>query len=186
MPFKIKILMMLKNEDDLLLKWGIFHGNMVGYENLIIFDNGSSSNITLDALHVLERDGAIVVRDKNSRDDFYNKGTVISNYIKECDANDPADFYFPLDCDEFLGTSVADESVASFEIEEISNSLSIHLNSSDILMIGGEYGNFPGHPDMFRFSPTQRKCFFAKGACDTLNRGYHQAKVTLPLLANPD
>src|SRR5680860_325993 len=115
---RICILSMQRNEGVLLETWAHYHGKLFGYENIHLFDNGSDDSLTIEVLHTLERLGVSLYRDYRTRSDYENKGTVIVNKINELDrTSDEFDFYFPLDCDEFL--SAADEHGYYFDSDSI-------------------------------------------------------------------
>ena len=171
---KVAIIMMQKNEDELLDKWADFHGALFGYENLYIFDNGSTSDESIKALNSLESLGCNINRENNTKKDFEAKGDIIGNKIKELEALNKYDFYFPLDCDEFLGV-VNDNDKASFDIEDIEAELSKYVGSKDVLVNKVQFFNSPISKVHFRYIDT-RKCFFYKGNFKSLDIGFHWGK----------
>ncbi len=46
-----------------------------------------------------------------------------------------------------------------------------------VLAIGGALDNNPAHPDWYSFEPAQWKCFFAAGACRSLDIGFHNGRA---------
>jgi hypothetical protein len=169
---KIKILMMFKNEDELLVPWVAYHSALVGPENLLIFDNGSTSKKTLDAIaHVTETYGVKIDGSRSAPEDFINKGEIFRYAIQGLDANDPADFYFPLDCDEFL--AVQDNREVWCTREKLHEELEKHRDSALPLKIYAGLDNNPFHPGYFKWSIGQLKTFFTKGTCKYLDHGYH-------------
>jgi hypothetical protein len=169
--FKIAILMMLKDEGDLALPWIKYHGSVFGYPNLFIYDNGSQDSATLAALEFAKENGANCRFDRSKFEDFKAKGDIFSALIKELDLHSPYDFYFPLDCDEFLAAKLNGNYV--FDLEQISESLVPFLGSPDQLKIGFCPTNHPQKPCHFRNSASQRKFFFAQGSCQRLDHGFH-------------
>jgi len=169
--FRICILMMLKNEADLALSWVKYHGSIFGFENLYIFDNGSDDEATLSAVRYAQESGANCYFDKSTFEDFKNKGAIFANLIKELDSKDPYDFYFPLDCDEFLAAKVDGNYV--HDLEGISQSLAKYENSPDQLKVGSCPTNNPLKKSYYKIDLQQRKFFFAKGTCVSLDRGFH-------------
>jgi hypothetical protein len=171
---KVAIIMMQKNEDELVNKWADFHGALFGYENLYIYDNGSTSTESIRALNSLERLGCNINRENNTKKDFEAKGEIIGNKIKELEALNKYDFYFPLDCDEFLGV-VNNKDEASFDIEAIEAELSKYVGSKEVLVNKVQFFNSPISKVHFRYIDT-RKCFFYKGNFKSLDIGFHWGK----------
>jgi hypothetical protein len=174
---KIKIIMMLKNEDELARPWIRYHGVTVGYHNLFIFDNGSTSNRTLLALKQGAEAGATVYYSHCSPQDFVQKGRIFADLIREMDLHDPADFYLPLDCDEFLACKYGDRVDCSRD--GIVENLGLYAKNPSPLAIAAGLDNHPRKPAFFRWSPTQRKTFFAEGACASLDHGFHVGRSRL-------
>ena len=71
-PMNIAILMMQKNEDELLGKWIAYHSYLVGHQNLFIYDNGSTSERTLEALSEAKAAGINVITEFASKQDYEN------------------------------------------------------------------------------------------------------------------
>jgi hypothetical protein len=164
--------MMCKNEDELLPIWGRYHGHLLGFENLYVFDNGSTTAASLTALDDLHAAGVHVDRSFGRVEDYPSKGQITAGEIRRLDRERPADFYFPLDCDEFLavedGPYALDCTRAGLERE-----LAPHAGFSGVLTICAGYDNSPETPGLYVRSPEQRKAFFAQGACTDLDHGSH-------------
>lgn len=167
---KIACIMMQKNERELLDIWIQYHGSLFGYENLYIFDNGSDEDVK-NVLEKYDGFGVNIFFDHNQPLDFENKGVIIGNLIKTLDKRGNHDFYFPLDCDEFLGCIDANGNVCC-EKREIEAELSRLLNSQDLLMIKQQLFNHPASKSQFWFRP-DRKCFFRKNTFYSLDVGFH-------------
>jgi hypothetical protein len=75
---KIRIITMLKNENDLTLPWIKYHGSLVDYENLIILDNGSTDERTLLALKWGAERGAAVDYQYSTKAQFVERGRFTS------------------------------------------------------------------------------------------------------------
>src|SRR4051794_8936502 len=99
---RIACLMMQKDEDILLRPWLLYHGYLFGFENLYVFDNGSSSEAVLATLQAFAAVGVNVDFTHDRPEDFEFKGEVIGRTIKEFRQDDRYDIALPLDCDEFL------------------------------------------------------------------------------------
>lgn len=95
---------MQRDEGPLLEAWCKFHGHLVGFENIVILDNGSRDAETLDFLRYAARHLNVKVCYRyDSTTDFNNKGNIIADLINHIDRDGEYDFFFPLDCDEFIG-----------------------------------------------------------------------------------
>ena len=90
---KIKLYTMVKDEDDIIEDWIKYHSYLFGINNLYIVDNFSKDN-TYKILLEYEKKGLNLFR----HDNYAFKGEIMSNLIK----NTQADFYFPIDIDEFI------------------------------------------------------------------------------------
>jgi hypothetical protein len=92
---KFKIILKTKNEDDLIDIWIRYYSKMVGKENLVIFDNNSTSQKVLDVyrehgIEIKKIDVPNKVHHYRLNIDFYK------NIFSSCD------WFAVLDTDEFL------------------------------------------------------------------------------------
>ncbi len=172
---KVRIIMMQRNEVDLIYPWVLYHGVRFGFQNLRVIDNGSSDSFQ-PRLDYLQSIGVQVSRQYNSREDFVNKGRIISEIIKHYDEEDPADFYFPLDCDEFVGVELQGGQLSFYEAD-IFNELRDHYKSSEALTVATYFDNHPTETASFKRTTGQRKSFFAEGTCQSLDRGFNNPKL---------
>jgi hypothetical protein len=90
----IKIFTMVKDENDIIREWIIYHAELFGYENIFIIDNYSTDG-TFEIIE--EYKGKIhIFRAKK----YQEKGILMKSLInKFCLPNDIA---FPIDIDEFI------------------------------------------------------------------------------------
>jgi len=171
----IAIIMMQKNELDLFPIWIKYHGELVGYNNIYVFDNGSDEYME-SLLGKAEEKGVNIDRNHKTGYDFENKGNIIAKKIRELDKlNIPHDFYFPIDCDEFIGVEKQDGEV-SINRKDIVDTLMNYIKSPDILMIKHGFDNHPSKYSLFG-RKGRRKCFFAQGSCRKLSLGFHTGKA---------
>jgi hypothetical protein len=168
---KIRLIMMLKNEGDLALSWITYHGSIVGYEKLIILDNGSTCDRTLSALKQGMAAGATVDYQYAAKADFTRRDQIYAALVQRMDSEDPADFYIALDCDEFL--SVVRNGRVDCSSDALEEELSSYVNCPNPLVIHSRLDNDPHRPGFFRWSPNQRKVFFAKDGCESLDQALH-------------
>ena len=95
MFMKFKIILKTKNEDDLIDVWIRYYSKMVGKENIVIFDNNSTSQKVLDSYkeHGIE---TIQIKSPNSIHSYHNN----KDFYEDLFTN--YDWFSILDTDEFL------------------------------------------------------------------------------------
>ncbi|WP_254963732.1 MULTISPECIES: glycosyltransferase family 2 protein [unclassified Cyanobium] len=169
--------MMQKNESILLEAWIRYHAEMVGKENLFIFDNGSTISSVIQVLKEAESSGVRIFWEYSTVRNFLEKGALIADLIQRLDREEDFDFYFPLDCDEFLACQT--ESGPSCCRKDIEEALRPYKGSADVLVIQHKYWNHPYRQNFYSIPTSSRKCFFANGACDYLDLGYHKGRSRL-------
>jgi hypothetical protein len=171
----IAILMMQKNEDELLSKWITYHSCLVGRKNLFLFDNGSTDAHVVNQLVEYQQRGINVIWDKNTKEDYENRGNIFCDFIQELDKKDMYDYYMLIDCDEFLAV-VDDEGNICCESKALKYSLLKYQNNDELLMIDSQYYNSSISSIWFNKQP-YRKCFFKKNTIKQLDQGFHWGKV---------
>jgi hypothetical protein len=173
---RIACLLMQKNERYLLEPWVVYHSWLFGLENLFVFDNGSVDPVALDVLERYRIRGLHVDHSFHTRANYEAKGEILADTIQRLDAGDaPYDFYFPLDCDEFL-VATTENGELLLGKSAISDALAPFLGDQRVLTVAGRYRNSPLHPD--RYLPGEaNKCFFARGSCQWLDGGYHRGRT---------
>jgi hypothetical protein len=174
---KIACVMMQKNESILLEAWIRYHAELVGKENLFIFDNGSTISSVIQVLKEAESEGVEVFWDYSRVSHYLEKGHLIAEFIQRLDREESFDFYFPLDCDEFIACQT--DSGPSCCRKDVEESLRAFKESADVLIIQHKYWNNPCRKNFYSVSTSSRKCFFAHGACDYLDQGYHHGRSRL-------
>ncbi|MBB3102457.1 glycosyltransferase family 2 protein [Azomonas macrocytogenes] len=174
---RIACLMMQKNEIDLLEKWIIHHGDIFGFENLYIFDNGSTDEKIKIISNEFTKKGVNFFFDFNTPTDFENKGKIIGRKIIELDSKEKYDFFIPLDCDEFVGVLNANGEY-SCQREDIDKELAYHIKSEDVLLFKWQCFNSPINKNSFQIQST-RKCFFRSKTFDSMDVGFHWGKSRL-------
>lgn len=170
----IAILMMQKNEHQLLKPWLLYHGFKFGFDSLFVYDNGSNDEACIQTLKDFERVGVNVIWEKTEKNDFERKGVIFSEKIKSLASEFL--FYFPMDCDEFLAVEIAPGEI-SIDKGEIFSSLESYINENAPLSIGAAYDNNPLYPSFFVRNVNQRKTFFYKETCSSLDCGFHIGKT---------
>jgi hypothetical protein len=172
MSLRIALIMMQKNEAVLLDPWLRYHEAMISAQSIFVLDNGSSDPQTLAILKAAECRGVSVNRKYNQLHDYFAAGIIVAELIKHLDRENPHDFYFPIDCDEFLACRV--NSRLSCSRNELDRSLIDLIGNKKVLTIPRKYVNNPYHPNRYSEIQWHKKCFFAQGACKSLAHGYHE------------
>lgn len=171
---RVACIMMQKDEDHLLEPWIEYHAYLFGYENLFIFDNGSTSPHTLAVLDKCEANGVTVNRDYPTQYD--RKGDIIGAKIAELEKLNCYDFMNPLDCDEFFVLQY-DKKTVSSNSEDIHAELA-RLNDDRAFRVSDAYYNIIGYPDLY-WCWEHNKTFFKAGTYAYLDHGHHSGKSRL-------
>jgi hypothetical protein len=172
MSLRIALIMMQKNETLLLDPWLRYHEAMISAQSIFIFDNGSSDPHTLATLKAAECRGVTVSRKYNQLQDYPASGIIAAELINYLDRENPHDFYFPIDCDEFLACKVNGQ--ISCSRDDLDRSLIDFIDNEKVLTIPRKYVNSPYHPNRYSEISECKKCFFAQGACQSLAFGFHE------------
>ncbi|QNT78629.1 glycosyltransferase family 2 protein [Entomobacter blattae] len=167
----VRCIMMEKNEEVLLEPWILYHAHLFGFENLTILDNGSTNQRVQTLLNKYEKRGCHIIRSFTERQNFVDKGKIITEIIQEWDrSHEPYDFAVPLDCDEFLAffdqkiLMNRDDILAEFRhLKKYDGTFLLHR----ILM------NDPVNMGLF-YPQIIRKSFFKKNTLVGLDNGYHE------------
>jgi len=173
---RIALLMMQKNEASLLGPWTRYHASLTKASSIYVFDNGSSDPKVLERLAEAERGGIQVIRSYNRPIDYLNAGDIFSAFIKHLDTTNPHDFYFPMDCDEFLACET--KSGPSCQSSDLIEQLKPFLGSQQALHIPFKYYNSPYQRNRYAKIDSCPKYFFAQGSCQSLSHGFHHATTT--------
>jgi len=174
MSIKIALIMMQKNESLLLEPWIRYHADLICTSSIFIYDNGSTDAQTLKILATAENMGLKINRTYNHQKDYYARGEIFADLIKNLDASNAHDFYFPIDCDEFLACDL--DGKLSCQRDDILTSLAPLVRDGKVLTIPHKYVNSPYHINRYSKITTCKKCFFAQGACEALSDGFHEGK----------
>jgi hypothetical protein len=175
MTLRIALLMMQKNENILLEPWITYHRNLVDSASIFIFDNGSSEPRTLSILRAAENSGIMINRAFCELRHYHERGIIFANLIKQLDQSNPHDFYFPIDCDEFLACDT--NGSLSCRQDDIEKSLISLLGSDKVLTIPHKYINNPYSPNLYSKITHCKKCFFPKDTCESMTDGFHDGQT---------
>jgi len=171
MSLRIALIMMQKNETILLDPWLRYHEAMISAQSIFVYDNGSSDPQTLRILKDAERRGVNINRQHMQLQDYLARGTIFAEHINYLDRENPHDFYFPIDCDEFLACKLNGH--LSCSRDELDRSLIDLIGNDKVLTIPSKYVNNPYRPNQYSEIHRCKKCFFAQGACQSLVDGFH-------------
>lgn len=169
--FRAAIFMMQKNEDEHLRPWLEYHSFLFGAENLYVWDNGSTSGRCLSILQEYERLGTKVDYSRTTGVDFRRKGVMMGETIKELDKSGCYDFYFPLDCDEFLAVETSPGNIRC-DSAAIAKEFAGLKGEERALSVQWAYYNVLGHKDYFWRLP-HPKTFFGFNTFKYMDHGYH-------------
>ena len=171
---RIAILVMQRDERLLLPVFLRYHESMLGSSSIYLFDNGSSDPHVIKAVKAAEARGVHVRWDHNQPNSFVDKGNIFTDLIHELDANNPFDFYFPLDCDEFLACDTPVGPSCSWA--DIEQTLTPLVDNPAALFISHKYWANPLLKNHYQLNKSSRKCFFANGACGSMDHGFHHGR----------
>ena len=164
---------MQKNEFDLFPIFIKYYGNLVGYSNIYVVDNGSSK----DMLSLLKNasDLGVNVDFSYSREtDFKNKGKIIQEKINKVLPN--YDICIPLDCDEFIGVEIATNTY-TFDKDIIIKYFSNLPNGLYELETKNRFRNsVTDYTKFYRASRPVSKVFTKKTKFINLDLGYHKCE----------
>lgn len=172
---RVACTLMQKNEALLIEPWLIYHGYMFGFENLYVWDNGSTNNSVIETLQRFESAGVNVAWDRTSLDDFHYKGGVIGTKVHEFRDQGRYDLVIPLDCDEFVAMSGA-RGLSTNRSEILTYLSKIHGKAGAPQMMWG-YHNWPGHLDLFKVEEFD-KAVIPVNDFDSIDAGFHFVKLS--------
>ena len=163
---------MQKDEDLLIDGWCRYHGNLFGYENLYVFDNGSTNEQTIETLRKYARLGANIDWSRTEVADFFFKGEVVGALFRDLQTSKRYDLFLPLDCDEFV--SVSDDRSVSFGKNAILEEMGKFIDCPDTVKIRDEFLNSPAYTDFF-YRINLNKVMFSADNFRKLDHGFHLA-----------
>jgi predicted SAM-dependent methyltransferase len=169
---KIACVMMQKDERFLLRPWLAYHGYLFGFENLFVFDNGSTRPEVRATLMEYALKGVRVDWDHPTREDYLAKGELIGARIQALDATGQYQFLLPLDCDEFVLLRTEADFVCARE--PILTWFAGLIGETRILRVPYQLANHPLNADIYHYFPFF-KVFFPAGTVSPIDHGHHVA-----------
>lgn len=171
---RVKCITMQRDETQLLAAWLRHHGTLFGFDNLVVFDNGSTERAVVQTLKQAEGAGVDVRWTHRDPHDLERRGSHLHNLMRGWQEADAAyDFAIPLDCDEFLVTwsrTGLDCRAAGIEAE-----LERRRGETRALAIPDALFNVPGRPGWFVVE-SQPKCFLPAHAAGELEGAWPEAR----------
>ncbi len=174
------ILLMQRDESELLPIWLAYHAALVGYPAITILDHGSSEPACLQALRQAELQGVRVLRLDPAVVPLAAKGEQIAALIRDLDP--PPSLVLPLDADEFLGLRLENgtytctpEAIAAWR-RQLPGGCAFHTAE--------RLNNCPWDPHTFWPLPADRspKLCFSTTAVMGLDLGFHRCDQPGPPL----
>jgi hypothetical protein len=150
---RIACLMMQKDEEILLRPWLLYHGYLFGFENLYVFDFGSSSKAVLATLAEFASLGVNIDFTPAAHGDAGATDLILRETISRFHSCDSYDVAVPLDCGEFIAGMGKDgigchrtEILAEFD----------QVSAGGVSVTQGCLENLPGFIDRFRYLEYRR------------------------------
>ncbi len=169
---RVACLMMQKDEAYLLRPWLLYHGYLFGFDNLYVYDNGSSDQATLRVLDEFAQAGVQVDYGHPSTADFEHKGWILGQRIKAFQAVGQYDLALPLDCDEFV--AVNGDAGLSCERDQVQAELARILDGGTVCRTAFCLSNRPGYLELFRYLGHVKSIVIVNNFID-IDHGFHQA-----------
>jgi hypothetical protein len=94
--------MMQQDETQLLEPWLLYHGDLFGFENLVVLDHGSNEPEVIAVMDRFSQAGVTVEHLPREPREYARRAEHVARVIRALDATTDYDFVLPLDCDEFL------------------------------------------------------------------------------------
>ena len=113
---QIKVFTMVKDEEDIVSDWVIYHGSLFGFHNIYIIDNFSTDG-TYEKLLEFKKTGVNISQEQ----DYKKKGDFMLKFLNNYCANN--DIGYPIDIDEFIVFYDKDSKVISIDKYTILNCL---------------------------------------------------------------
>ena len=173
MTARLAIVLMQKDEGELLRAWIDHHLAITSPDLIHIHDNGSTCQTTHQILKAAKQKGIHISLEFNRPSDFEQKGNIVCTTIQSIQANNSSDFVIPLDCDEFLGLQSDTDTEPTFDRTSINNHLSQLKEQTGYFKVKRHYFNHPHDPDLYHINNTPRKYFFGHSPLKSLDVGFH-------------
>lgn len=170
---RVRCITMQRDETQLLAAWIRYHGALFGFDNLVVFDNGSSERAVVQTLQQAERAGVDVRWTHRDCRDFEQRGAHLHNLMRGWqEAALDYDFAIPLDCDEFLVTWT--RTGLDCRADAVAAELERRRGEARALAVPSALFNVPGRPGWFVVED-QRKCVLPAHAAGEIDAAWRVA-----------
>jgi hypothetical protein len=95
-------LVMMQRNSPLIEAWFRYHGYLVGFENLTVFDNGSTDPAVVAALRRYQRAGSTILWQHRTDDDFVNRAAHFGNVVAQWAREGSFDAAMLVESDDFV------------------------------------------------------------------------------------
>lgn len=167
---RVAAVVVQKNEVDCLRPWVMYHGYLLGMENIYILDNNSDNPIVLEMLEYFREIG-ITIHSVPADRPFEQRGSYTAEFIQSIEKRINYDFIFPMDCDEFLFTWNSQKKPSCNRFDFM-NCLASLRGMPQTLMIRSGMENV-NKSDKIMHDCTLKKAFFTSNNCLNLDIGFH-------------
>ena len=168
---RVACTMMQKDEEALLEPWLKYHGDLFGYENLFVFDNGSTLSSVIQTLEAYERVGVHLDKSHPTVADYAMKGEIIANLVRSLQAQKAYDVVFLMDCDEFV--VLKDGNGATINRERILQHAEAMQGNSALLRVSTQFFNVINRPGEFARGTHTKTVVALDGTFERSDHGHH-------------
>jgi hypothetical protein len=169
---RVVVSMMERDEEIRLEAWILYHANLFGFENLYIYDNGSTSKLVEEILTKYAELGVHVDYSRTGSEAFAAKGDILAKKFIALDADPRNLFFVPLDRNELLTLRLPDGSLSA-DRSAILGYLETLIHDPHILVAQDAYANVFGQPGHFLPAYAHHKVFFTEGCCTWMDECFH-------------
>ena len=163
---------MQRDEETRLEAWILYHASLFGFGSLHIFDNGSTSTKVKRVLKKYAALGVYVDYGHVGTSSFVKKGEIIAGLFRDLEKDSDIQFFFPMDCDEFLVLRRPDGQLTADRYAIIKYLMEL-VEEPRVLLAEDAYANVLGHPGYFLPPYAHRRAFFTNGCCTWIHEGFH-------------
>jgi hypothetical protein len=156
---------------------------MFGFENLFLFDNGSSIPSVIDTLQEYQKKGINYDNTHNTVADYALKGEIITDCVLKMQSKELYDVVFLLDCDEFV--VLKDGPGATVDRFRILDYLERVFHGQGILRVSTQFFNIINRPGEFGITDYTKSVIILDGTFLKTDHGHHFCSTTAGSLYRP-
>ncbi len=166
-----------------LKPWLEYHGDLFGFENLFLFDNGSTIPSVVSTLQEYAKKGVNYNDTYSTVSDYRLKGEIITDCVLKMQSEKLYDVVFLLDCDEFL--ILKDGSGATIDRSRIMSYLEAILPGQGVLRVSTQFFNIINRPGEFGVADYTKSIVVLDGTFLKTDHGHHFCSTTLGNVYRP-